>query len=461
MAMNKVYMALTLVFIFSLLAIPMVESRTLTEILEKIRPTKAAASTSMEAKSKLNGALPRNLEPDALLVKDGNPTSSLRPIRANDAKPIMMKVDRTKPIRLPEYLPSWLIDNSDPIIIGDDNIDAEATKVTDQPERTATVETEPTPISVPNSRMRASVTEPVINYTRCDFLEESPNTNNAESTNNVQSTQVIDQPKGTATGGTEQTSTSVAKSMLRNLPTELVTNYSTSSSEYESIDADLYVVTEPRNLEVNDELSTTKLLPTTSSSKSLRSVHSTPTSVANSVLTTSLEPVTNYSQKNVIEENSKTGEELMEYVTSTEVTNHPEGTATVRTESTRMSVSNSTMLPSHAEVTNYTQVTQSSVIEEIPKTRTDSSENVKTVPRAIGAHVFYGKMVSGSEMYNMTADEYHNKIYPTHNCDVFLIGKLLKVADTPHNRMVFAKFAEEAADSSSDDSTEKEVPLDK
>lgn len=386
---------------------------------------------------KLNGALPSNLKPDALLNKDTKRTSSSRQIRTADATPIRMKVDRAKPIWLTEYKPTWLVDNPNPVMIGDDNIDAESTQVTDQ-----------------------------------HVINEIRNTN-SESKENVRSTEVIDQPEGTAASGTDQTTTSVAKSMLKNLPIELVTDYSTSSSEYEevprtetssSINADSYVVNPNglrgvvlRNLKVDVELSHAKTLPTTISSKPIRTTDAAPVSVVNS-MTRSLEPVRNYSQSSVLEENSKTGEESMEYTESTQVTDQPKGTATVVTESTPMSVSNSMMISTQAEVSNYTQL---NVIEEIPKTNTEPTENVKKVPRAIGAHVFYGKMVSGSEMYNMTTAEYYNKIYPTQNCDLFLIGKLLKISDTPHNRMVFAKFAEEEeADSTSEDSTEEDVPID-
>ncbi|KAK1368501.1 hypothetical protein POM88_034593 [Heracleum sosnowskyi] len=187
----------------------------------------------------------------------------------------------------------------------------------------------------------------------------------------------------------------------------------------------------PRNLRPDALL--IKDTKPTSSSKPIRTTDATPTSVANSMMMTSLEPVTNYSQSSVLEEDTKSGEELAEYIKSTQVINQHEGTATTETELTPpVSVSTSTMISSQAESMNYTQ---SSVIEEFPETN--------TVPRAIGSHVFFGK----SEMYNMTTDEYYNQIYPTHNCDVFLIGKLLKVADTPHNRMVFAKFAEEDTDS--------------
>lgn len=142
------------------------------------------------------------------------------------------------------------------------------------------------------------------------------------------------------------------------------------------------------------------------------------------------------------------GTNTISNVESAQVTDQHE----VETELTPLSVSESVMISSQAELMNYTSVT-----EEIPKTNRESTENIKTVPWAIGANVFYGRMVSGPERYNMTSDEYYNQIYPTHHCDVFLIGKVLKVADTPHNRMVFAKFSDEETDSTSDDSTEKDI----
>nr|XP_017222067.1 PREDICTED: uncharacterized protein LOC108198797 [Daucus carota subsp. sativus] len=412
-------MAFHLAFIFSLLLISMVESRTLSEILEKAKPRRVDGSSRPEAGSVMvNRGLPTNLEPDAVSshkkasrIKHIKQTSSLKPIRTTDATPIAMKANSAKPIWFTEYKPTWLIDNPDQVIKGADDIidDAGTARVIDQREGTATFETEPTLISVSNSTSSStSLTEPLINCTQLSLTVETPSTN-MESAEYVKSAQVNDESRGMETV-TEPTPTIVAGTMMRNLPNEVVYNYSIASSGLEELpETETISGIYTDSVEVNaDKLSAT------SSHKPIKTTDATLISVTDPSTKMSLEPGTNYTQ-----ENSETKEES----------------------------------------TEYAEPTQSSVIEETKKTSTES-ENVEKVPRAIGAHVFYGKMVSGSEMYNMTSDEYYRKIYPTNNCDVFLVGKLLKVADTPHNRMIFAKFSDEESRKTSDDSSEEEVPLD-
>lgn len=83
-----------------------------------------------------------------------------------------------------------------------------------------------------------------------------------------------------------------------------------------------------------------------------------------------------------------------------------------------------------------------------------SMETVESVPRGIGGDVFFGKAILGSsENYNVSNNDFYNQIYRTMNSDVFVVGKFAKLADTPHNRMVLAKFKKEET-STDDDSTD-------
>ncbi|KAK1375243.1 hypothetical protein POM88_031436 [Heracleum sosnowskyi] len=91
----------------------------------------------------------------------------------------------------------------------------------------------------------------------------------------------------------------------------------------------------------------------------------------------------------------------------------------------------------------------------------ESVETAKSVPRGIGGDFFFGKAISGSsENYNVSNNDFYNQIYQTMNRDVFVVGKFANLADTPHNRMVLAKFNKEEtnSDDASTENVAKESP---